>query len=68
MKKNIGTIDKVIRILVAVAIVALFFANAITGTLGIALLAVAAVLAVTVLLSFCPLYYLIGINTGKRSV
>jgi hypothetical protein len=68
MKKNLGIIDKVIRILIAVLIAVLFFMHVITGTLGIALLAVAAVLAVTVLLSFCPLYFLLGIKTGKSSV
>ena len=38
MKKNVGTIDKVIRILVAVVVVVLYFTNVISGTLGIILL------------------------------
>jgi hypothetical protein len=38
MKKNMGTIDKVIRILVAVVVVILYFTNVISGTLGIILL------------------------------
>jgi hypothetical protein len=66
MKRNIGTIDKVIRILLAGAIAVLYFTHVITGTLGIVLIAVAALLVITSLISFCPLYFLLGINTGKR--
>jgi hypothetical protein len=35
MKKNMGTVDKVIRILVAVVVVILYFTNVISGTLAI---------------------------------
>ena len=54
MKKNMGTIDKVIRILVAVVFAVLFFTNVITGTLGIILLVLAVVFVLTSLISFCP--------------
>ncbi len=66
MKKNMGTIDKVIRILVAVVFAVLFFTNVITGTLGIILLVLAVVFVLTSLISFCPLYLPFGINTGKK--
>jgi hypothetical protein len=66
MKKNMGTIDKVIRILVAVVIAILFFTNVITGVLGIVLLALAVIFVLTSLVSFCPLYLPFGINTGKK--
>jgi hypothetical protein len=65
MKKNMGTADKVIRILVAIVIAALFFTNVITGTLGIVLLIFAAIFILTSLFSFCPLYLPFGINTNK---
>lgn len=65
MKKNIGFTDKSIRIIVALVIVLLFFMNAITGALGIALLVVAGVLVATSLINFCPLYSLLGVNTCK---
>ncbi|HEX7583152.1 MAG TPA: DUF2892 domain-containing protein [Prolixibacteraceae bacterium] len=65
MKKNIGSIDKVIRILVAVVFAVLFFTHVITGTLGIVLMVLAAVFVITSLISFCPLYWPFGINTGK---
>jgi len=66
MKKNMGTIDKVIRILVAVVLAILFFANVITGILGIVLLVLAGVFVLTSLISFCPLYWPFGINTGGK--
>jgi len=66
MKKNVGTIDKVIRILVAVLVVVLYFTNVISGTLGIILLALAAILVVTSLLSFCPIWKVAGLSTRKK--
>ncbi|MEI7828616.1 MAG: DUF2892 domain-containing protein [Prolixibacteraceae bacterium] len=66
MKKNMGTIDKVIRILVAVTIAILFFAHVITGTLAIILVALAVIFVLTSLISFCPLYLPFGLNTGKK--
>jgi len=66
MKKNMGTIDKVIRILVAVVIAILFYTNVITGLLGIVLMVLGAIFVITSLISFCPLYLPFGINTGKK--
>jgi hypothetical protein len=66
MKKNMGTVDKVIRILVAVVVVILYFTNVISGTLAIILLALSAIFVMTSFLSFCPLYLLIGLSTRKK--
>lgn len=66
MKKNIGTIDKVVRILIAVVIAILFFTHVISGTVGIILLVLAAIFVLTSLISFCPLYLPFGINTGAK--
>jgi di/tricarboxylate transporter len=66
MKKNVGTIDKVIRILIAVTLVVLFFTNVISGTLGIILLVLAVVLVATSLISLCPIWLALGINTQKK--
>lgn len=65
MKKNMGTIDKVIRVLIAIVIAILFFTKFITGTVGIILLALAIIFVLTSLVSFCPLYLPFKINTGK---
>ena len=66
MKKNMGTVDKVIRILIALVFVTLYFTNVISGTLAIILLVLSAILVVTSLLGFCPLYLPVGISTLKR--
>ena len=66
MKKNMGNIDKIIRILVAIVIAVLFFTNVISGTLGIVLLVLAGVFVLTSVMSFCPLYTLVGINTCPK--
>ena len=65
MKKNVGSIDKIIRYLLAVLFIILFFTHVVTGILGYVLLALAAILIVTSLLSFCPLWWIIGIKTNK---
>lgn len=66
MKKNMGSIDKVIRIIIAVVIAGLYFTDVITGTLGIILLILAGVFVLTSLIGFCPLYLPIGLNTNKK--
>ncbi len=66
MKKNMGLIDKVIRILIAVIVIALYFANVISGILAIILLIFSGIFILTSLLGFCPLYIPFGLNTGKK--
>lgn len=63
MKKNMGSADKIIRILIAAVVGFLYYNGTISGTLGIVLLVFAAVFVLTSLVSFCPLYSLVGINT-----
>jgi hypothetical protein len=65
MKKNMGSTDRALRLIVAIALVVLYFSNILTGTLGIIALAAAGVFALTSLVSFCPIYPLLGINTCK---
>jgi hypothetical protein len=66
MKKNMGLIDKVIRLLIAVIVIALYFANVISGILAIILLIFAGVFILTSLLGFCPLYLPFGLSTRKK--
>lgn len=65
MKKNMGTADRTIRILIAVIVAALFFTEIISGTLGIILLVLAGIFVLTSFISFCPLYAPFGISTCK---
>jgi O-antigen/teichoic acid export membrane protein len=66
MKKNMGTADKAIRILIAVVIAALYFTNVISGTLAIILGILAVVFVLTSFIRYCPLYMPFGINTSKK--
>ncbi|MBK9333126.1 MAG: DUF2892 domain-containing protein [Ignavibacteria bacterium] len=66
MKKNMGSSDKIIRIIIAAVIAVLYFTNVITGVLGIVLLIFAAVFVLTSFISFCPLYTIFGISTEKK--
>jgi hypothetical protein len=68
MKKNMGNIDRAVRLIVAVLIVILYFTQTITGTLGIVLLIVAGVFALTSFISFCPLYAPLKISTCKSKI
>lgn len=63
MKKNMGILDRVIRIVVAIILAALYFTGFVTGTVGIVLLVEGGIFLATSLVSFCPLYTLIGVNT-----
>jgi hypothetical protein len=65
MKKNMGTADKSVRVLLAIAVAVLYYFDVIGGTLAIVLLAFAIIFLLTSLVSFCPLYTLLGINTCK---
>lgn len=63
MKKNMGSADKIIRIIIAAVLAILYFQGIVTGTLGIVALVVAGVFVLTSLISFCPLYSILGMNT-----
>jgi len=68
MKRNMGTIDKSIRILFAAAVAVLYFAGAINGTAAIVLGGLAAIMVVTSLVGFCPLYVPMGLSTRKKEL
>ncbi len=61
-----GSIDKTIRIVIAVIIAVLYFTNVISGALASVLGVVAFAFVLTSFISFCPLYPILGINTKKK--
>lgn len=65
MTKNMGNVDRTIRILVALVIAYLYFAGKISGTLAIILLVLAIVFVITSFLSWCPGYLPFGFSTRK---
>lgn len=64
--KNMGSLDRILRTVVAVVLVYLAATGAIQGGLAVGAYIVAAVFLVTSLVSFCPAYRLIGVNTCRR--
>ncbi len=67
MKKNMGKLDRIIRISLVVLIAVLYFTNVISGTLAIILGILALVFLLTSLVGVCPLYMPFGISTRKGS-
>lgn len=63
MKKNMGTADIIVRLLVAAVIAILYFTNVISGTVGLVLLILGGVFVFTSAIGFCPLYAIFGIST-----
>jgi hypothetical protein len=63
MKKNVGNPDKIIRIVLAIVFIALYFTNTVTGTWGIVLLVAAAILIFTSFMNSCPLYSIFGFSS-----
>jgi hypothetical protein len=66
MIPNMGSADKIIRIIIAAIITGLFIGNIISGTVGYLLLALAGIFVLTSFVSFCPLYLPFGISTRKK--
>jgi hypothetical protein len=67
MKRNIGSADRVIRLLAAALIAILVFTGALTGTVAVVSGIAAAILALTALVRICPLYLPFGLSTNKQA-
>lgn len=65
MKKNMGNIDRGLRVVIALVVAVLYFAELISGTVAIILGILAAVFILTSLVGTCPLYLPFGLSTKK---
>ena len=63
MKKNMGTIDRVIRTLIALAVGALYFTGQIGGLTAAVLGGLSVIFLLTSIVGSCPLYTLFGLST-----
>jgi hypothetical protein len=66
MKRNVGTIDKVVRLTLVGLIGIAYFAHAISGTAAIVLGALALVFLATSAASICPLYLPLNLSTRGK--
>jgi hypothetical protein len=66
MKANMGSIDRVVRIIIAIVVGILYYQGIISGTVGLILMAVAVIFLATSFISFCPLYWPFGLSTKKK--
>ena len=66
MKSNIGTVDKIIRYIIASLLCILYLTDVITGTFGTIMIIIAAILILTSLFGVCGIYSIFGINTLKK--
>ena len=67
MRKNLGLADRIIRLIVATIISVLYFTDTVKGTLAIVLMILAGVLVLTSFVSFCPLYWPLGLSSFKKN-
>jgi hypothetical protein len=67
MKKNMGNIDRIARIILALVFAGLYLMDMVTGTVGVVLLGLGGVFLLTSVVSFCPLYTIFGMTTCKTS-
>jgi hypothetical protein len=65
MKINESGMDRVIRVVLGIVLLALSFGNVVTGGFGIVLIVLGAIALLTGVVGFCPLYSLLKINTKK---
>lgn len=63
MKKNMGTADRIIRAIIAIALAILYFNGTISGTLGLVLVIAGGVFLATSFISFCPIYAIFGMRS-----
>lgn len=67
MKKNLGILDRAIRVILAIVIIIFFFTKQITGTAAIVLGIIAVAFLLTGVFGFCALYVPFGIKTTKKA-
>jgi hypothetical protein len=68
MKKNMGSADRIIRVIIAATLTTLYFMGILTGTLGLVLIGLSVIFVLTSLVSFCPLYLPFGLNTLRKKL
>lgn len=66
MKKNMGTLDRGLRAVIAITVAVLYFTGQITGTAALILGILAVIFLLTSFVGTCPLYLPFGLSTRSR--
>ena len=66
MNKNVGSTDRIIRLVIAAVLIGLYFMDMLPNPFDIVGLVLAAVMIGTSAMNFCPLYLPFGIKTNKK--
>lgn len=66
MKKNMGMIDRILRVLLALTVAVLYYTNVLSGTAAIVLLIFAGIFLLTSLVGTCPLYMPFKFSTKSK--
>lgn len=67
MKVNMGSADRIIRVILAVIFSALYFTGTVPGTLGLVMTVAAVVFLLTSFIGFCPIYKIFGASTISKN-
>jgi hypothetical protein len=65
MKKNLGKLDRIMRVVVSVIIVGMYLKGKTTGTVGLTEVVLAGVFTLTAIVGFCPIYAVLRMNTNE---
>jgi hypothetical protein len=66
MRKNMGSLDRTLRVALALLVLALFLFGTISGTVALVLGIIAVIFVVTSFLGACPAYLPFGLSTRKH--
>jgi len=66
MKNNMSSVDRIVRVIIALIFSALYITGTVTGVLAYVLLALGGVFVLTSAISSCPIYSFFGLSTCKK--
>lgn len=67
MKRNMGRVDRTLRLVAAAVFAVLLIAGLVKGTLAIVLAILSAIFVITTFVGFCPAYMPFGISTKGKA-
>lgn len=67
MKANVGTIDRVIRLIAGAALIAFGYMGGLESPWNIVAIGAGSVFVLTAVIKFCPAYAICGCNSCKKA-